>query len=143
KEEGGRLITLGAEIRKLKEDARRLNRPRDWQLAALLDSVEETGRGSFDGPRRMGPYTLEQDDLHSFRFRGGGPVRVVCRVTKGGPVTLLVRELVSQNDSKQLGERTGHGALEINWAPQATRDLLIDVFLDDSTQSAVYELYKS
>src|SRR5262249_15845104 len=72
KEEGGKPTDFAAEIRKLKADARKLNTPRDDNLAALIDKVEEKGRGSMSGPKWLGPFTLEPYGSpgypHSFTF---------------------------------------------------------------------------
>jgi hypothetical protein len=88
--EEGKAVSFEAEIKALKEDARKLNNPKDDNLAALIDKVDVKARGSLGGPKWLrGEITGDWANYYYFTFRGGEPARVLVRA-KDGTVTLWV-----------------------------------------------------
>jgi hypothetical protein len=142
KDEGGEKVSFVAEIKKLKEEARKLNSPKNEKLAELIDAVDEGkgARGSLGGPRWLGPFTVLPGNTNSlrFNFRGQDWAEVIVNVTNGAPVQLEI-----YNDNGVLiGSRQGRGSLEIGWTPRATR--AFDVYVTGvGGRAANYDVYKN
>jgi hypothetical protein len=172
KEEGGTPTDFEAEIKKLKDTARTLNRPRDEVLAALIDKVPEKRppgeRGSLKGPKWMGPFTIppSPSDYYqkswTFTFRGGEPARVLVRNLSHTSLNLSVCRQIYPDDTALTGEEadkfmrerpdlvqeiTGTGDLEVRWRPQETGKFFITVSnMEDEEQGgkeAQLELFKN
>jgi hypothetical protein len=142
KEEGGEKVSFADEIKKLKEEARKLNSPKNEKLAELIDAVDDGKgmRGSLGGPAWMGPYTVFPGSTNSlrFNFRGRDWAQVMVSVTNGAPVQLEVYNL----DGALIGTRQGRGTLEIGWTPAFTRGF--DVYVTGTgARPANYNVYKN
>jgi hypothetical protein len=137
--EEGQAVSFEAEIKKLKEDARKLNSPKDEHLAALIDQVSEKARGSIKGPKWMGPFRLEpSDDYNSldwyFTFRGGEPAHVLVKNTGGRDLRLVVTRAdqnVPRDKWRLLREVRGRSNLEARWRPQVTGRYLVTVWISN------------
>jgi hypothetical protein len=140
KEEGGEKVTFAAEIKKLKEEANKLNSPKNDKLAELIAAVPEKGRGSLGGPAWMGPYTVAPGNTNSlrFNFRGREWAQVMVSVSNGAPVRLEIYN----TDGALIGQRQGRGTLEIGWTPGFTR--AFDVYVTGvGGRPATYDVYKN
>jgi hypothetical protein len=140
KEEGGKTVSFGDEITKLKEEARKLNSPKNEKLAELIEAVDEKGRGSLGGPRWLGPFTVFPGDTNSlhFNFRGQEWADVIVNVTNGAPVNI---EIYNDN-GRLIGSRQGRGSLEIGWTPGFTRGF--DLYITGvGGRAANYNVYKN
>jgi hypothetical protein len=150
-EEGGTPTNFLAEIKKLKEDARKLNRPKDETLAALIDKVKaDEPRGSMQGPKWLGPYTLPpygtEDKFlafFTFKFRGGEPARIVVRNKSGAQLKLEACDI--DEESQECGETQaveGTSDLQLKWRPKATAKFSITV-TNLSEDDAQFDIFKN
>jgi hypothetical protein len=148
KEDGGKPTSFGAEIKKLKEDARKLNTPRDEKLAALIDAVDEKGRGSMNGPKWMGPFTLEAYGSpgyphdFTFTFRANEPARVLVKNNSGRDLHLIIWTEVECEGTRFLCDINGTSNLQFKWRPDATRKFHVVVENHDE-EEAEFEIFKN
>jgi hypothetical protein len=140
--EEGQVVSFEAQIRKLKEDARKLNSPRDENLAALIDKVEEKARGSLRGPAWITGHscTCGSDAFYTtnefvFTFVGQQPARVLVRNTSGHDIVLWI----VNDEGTQIGRRQGRGDLEIRWRPAFTRKFHVFVGCGNEDEASVPE----
>jgi hypothetical protein len=133
KEDGGKPTSFAAEIKKLKEDARKLNTPRNEKLAELIDAVDERGRGSFGGPKWMGPFTVKLSYPHqpfTFRFRANQPAHILVRNKSGVKLHLSIVEWDDGPSGEvvdEICEIEGTSNLEWRWTPTASHRFAVDI----------------
>jgi hypothetical protein len=135
KEDGGKPSTFTAEIQKLKEDAHKLNKPRDETLVALIDGVDEKGRGSLGGPKWIGPFTLgpigyDNSKYFTFTFRANEPARVLVRNRSGFKLRLRVWESGEDDDGTRWQTSDPlDGASNLEWRgrPDHTAKFAVEV----------------
>jgi hypothetical protein len=158
KEDGGKPTPFVAEIQKLKADARKLNNTRNELLADLIDNVKEEVRGSFGGPKWLGPFTLPRGGLYpehtfSFRFRANQPAHVLVRNRSGGTLYLEItagsdypdKDLEDNGDDELVVgriEATSNPILEFKWIPKVTYLFTVKV-VSYSAEPVEFDLFKN
>jgi hypothetical protein len=165
KEDGGKPTSFAADIKKLKEDARKLNTPKDENLAALIDLVPEKGRGSLGGPKWMGPFTLKAYDPantgdqpdrskgFTFKFRDNQPAHVLVRNKNEAELQLIIwPEEGADCDADHAGPGAGGDGrildisgitnLEFKWRPKGTCSWTVSV-TNLGDYDAQFEIFKN
>jgi hypothetical protein len=126
KEEGGKEQGFSDRIKKLKEEAHKLNtKPKDEKLDELIDKVSEASRGSLRGPAELGPFDIAPGATSTFHFTfvGGEPASV--HMTNQGPGKLKL-EIYNERGG-QIVSVTGAGELYCDWTPAMTRPFTVYV----------------
>jgi hypothetical protein len=141
KEEGGTEHNFTAEIKKLKEDAHKLNKvkDKDEQLDALIDKVDTGARGSFRGPSMAGPFIIAPGETRTFHFNfyGNAPANVLVRNKNGVGLKLeIYNEL-----GNQVRGLSGYSDLNAWWTPRMSRpfDVNVSNIGDDEGEIEVYK----
>jgi hypothetical protein len=136
--EEGKMVSLTAEIQKLKKLARQMTK--DDKLAELIDKVPEGGRGSFRGPSWINDQFVRPGDSndYSFNFRGGQHAQVIVRNYNN----IFLRLEIWNDGGQQICNIAGRGTLEWDWSPGRSRGFNV-VVTNEGRRPASYDIFKN